>query len=74
MYIYVYMKEVLQERSDLDNDPEVDHDCFGRLFWRMILVGSAVLALNSCKTPVKRDFDLRDTLCVVEDGYPGLIL
>lgn len=32
VYIYVCMKEVLQERSDLDQDPEVVCDCFGRLF------------------------------------------
>lgn len=68
------MKEVLQERCDLDQDPEVDCDCFGRLFWKMILVGSAVLFLNSCKTLVKQDFDLPDKLRVVEDGYAGLIL
>lgn len=68
------MKEILQERGDLEQDPEVNCHCFGRSFWSISLVGSPVLVLNSSKTPVKQEFDLPDKLSVVEDGYPGLIL
>lgn len=74
MYIHVYMKEVLQDRGDLEQDPEVEWDYFGKIFWRMILVGSPVVVLNSCRTSVKQEFDLPDKLSVVEDGYSGLIL